>query len=388
MERKNLGVSDIRELAGERPLNPFVSVDAEKTKQKGSLSSIQQRIARYVEGDAQDLQSQKYGIQPPPIKIFGEEGEREKLRIAEANQAFLEKYKISHQEHEHLTELVFYGELKLSFQALGHTFLVRDLKPETRRYIIQLGPRVASAKGVAHLQIKAVAETLLEIDGIPMAQCFLEKFLWTMQAHTLHLLHKMHLATEKYKMHLYERLPNFCRTPTSQIRYALCDKMGLTINDPRFMGLSEEQIYWHYINIVKTREIDAETVNNRLEYLTWFINPEMAKKLQERKEMHEEADLNMIQKYSFLNGVYDMLRKEMGEDGAGAALDIMMNKMQSEGETKKKDPWEEPGESPKLDVDDPFIQGLKQQAESQNPPKNPEAKMGMFGGSSDWYKKR
>lgn len=379
---KDLGVS-VDEFIGPAPFNPFAAPDVSVASETGDLSSVQRKIVDFIENEARAKIAKDYGIQPPSIKIDGPDAEKARLELQRKQQEFFEKYKITKIEHDLLVSLIFYGELNLTFEALGHKFLIRDLTANTRRYIIEIGDRVHTLRGIAHLKIKAVSETLKEIDGIPMDPGFTSNYLWEMQGRLLDLLHKMHILTEEYKMHLYEKLPNFCRTPTSRMRYSVCNDMGIAINDPVFMAMSEEQIYWHYINAIKNQEIENNIINDRMEYLTWFINPEIAKKIKEKKEMSEESDLNKIQKYSFMNGIVGLIQRDMSDNQMSDAMEMVMKSMKGELDKKEeKDPWAEPKTGQALDPNDPFIQALNKKA--QETPT--EAQVGMTGGSDKWYK--
>lgn len=365
--------------SGPRPLNPFVSTDTETAKQKGQLSDVQKKIVQFIEDEAKDYALKNHGVQPPPIKIFGPEAEKLAEEAEKKQKEFFEKYKISKAEHDLLVNLVFYGEFKLSFKAFGHEFSIRDIDSETKRYITDISQRVFSHKAISHLKIKAISKTLSEIDGISLNTNFLEKYLWHMQDNLIDMLYKMHLLTEKYKMHLYEKLPNFCRTPTSRVRYTICNDLHTPINDPRFRAMSEEQIYWHYINAVKNQEIENEIIQSRIDYLTWFIDPEIAKKVKDKKEMHQDADLDMAKKYSFMNGITEMIGKDMSNEEVNATMDLIMQKMKTPDQFAEKDPWAEPN-IPSFD-NDPFIQRLKQSEEA----KSEENPVTMVGGDRSWY---
>lgn len=366
--------------------NAFASIGTNSS----SVSAIQQKIVSFINEESKAFISKNYGIQPPPIKVFGLEAQRLQKETEKKQTEFFKKYKISKKEHDYLIDLIFFGELKLKFEIFNHTFLIRDLDPITRRFITEVGRRVFTRKGLTLLKTKTVANVLKEIDGVPIDNMFLEQYLKNMQDNFVELLYKMHLLTERYKMYLYEKLPNFVRTPTSRLRFAVCNDLKIPINDIRIMKLSEEQIYWHYINSMKTQELESDVVHARMEYLTWFINTEMAQHVSEKRNSEEESELNKIQKYSFLNGIADMVKGDVSDNELGSIMEDLMSKISDKDKTKNKDSWEEPKIPGELDPEDPFIQGLSMKVqkdqETKKSDEKEDAQFGMFGGDTKWYK--
>ena len=357
-----------------RPVNPYAG-----SGEDGRLSRLQKNIADFIGTESQRKTAHSQKIQPPPVKVFGEEAAKLRRETLKKQQEFFDKYNLRREEHDHLTELIFYGHIKLEFELLGHTFLIRDLDAETRRYVEQVGQKIKTRPAITRLRVKALSKSLAEIDGIPLNSDFLEKMLGQMQLKTFDMIYLMHLVTEEYKLYLYEKLPDFCRTPTSRVRYAIAHDMGVLINDPVMKTLSDEQIYWHYINTVKNDEAVGEVISGRLEYLSWFINPEMAKKVSEKKEMHEESDGNLSQKYAFLNGIMEMIGKDMPETQVEQTMQAVMEKIKERDNVEETDPWEKPDDSAEQEAQ-AFIKGLSKELDKK------EAQMGYMGGSDEWHK--
>jgi hypothetical protein len=371
------------------PKNPFLG---EKETDTSLLSDLQKKVANYVQKEAREKIIRTYGFQPPSIKIFGPDAEQEKRETEQKEKEFLDKYKISKIEHDLLVNLIFYGKIKMNYVAFGHTFTIRDIDPETRRFINEISQQIIVPKVASMLKIKAVSKSLLEIDSVPVDSLFLEKYLWQMQNKMLDIFYQMYLITERYKMYLYEKLPNFSRTPTSRARYAICNDMNITINNPLFNTMSEEQIYWHYINTVKNQEIENENINSKLEYLAWFINPEMAKKVKEKKESDFEADTNMVQRYSFIDGIMDLMKNDMSPAELSSTMQELMTKMSDPTIGKSsKDPWDEPSELQQMQEVGSFIKtAAKTKPNLSKYPEDhisrDEGQVGMFGGNKNWYK--
>lgn len=64
--------------------------------------------------------------------------------------------------------------------------------------------------------------------------------------------------------------------------------------DPRMKEMNEAQWLWSYFNIQEDEKEDEESWKNRLDYLTWFINPEMAKSVHEQEARAKKKDSRPI----------------------------------------------------------------------------------------------
>lgn len=360
--------SQIQNVADAAKLNPFAKAIKEElvTQTGGNLSSLQKKIVSFIEDEAKLKKSTK--LQPPPISPAEETSEEEK--------EFHRLYGLTYADNDLLIQLIFHGDFVQTYSINGCTFTFRHISPKTRYDLSAIAQRVQTRKAANFIKIRAITETLVELDGISLNKAFLGPMIPQMQDRFVDVLYTFHLTTEQRKLQLYEKLPNFCKTPQSMVRFALLNNHNTLVTDPLFQALTDEQIYWHYINIMKQKELDSKDLDNRMDYMSWFINAEMAKKVKQQNEMHKEADVNVTQKFSFMNGVLDLIKGDMTEEQAEVAMKDLMAKMKNA--QTEDDPWDVYSQE-----DDSQLSSI-----TKNPFKQKEevGQVGMAGGDPSWHK--
>lgn len=65
-------------------------------------------------------------------------------------------------------------------------------------------------------------------------------------------------------------------------------------SDPKIRQMNDAQWLWCYFNIQEDEQEEEESWKNRLDYLTWFINPEMAKSVHEQEARNNKKDSRPI----------------------------------------------------------------------------------------------
>lgn len=70
--------------------------------------------------------------------------------------------------------------------------------------------------------------------------------------------------------------------------------IGVLPSDPQIRQMNDAQWLWCYFNIQEDEEEEEESWKNRLDYLTWFINPEMAKSVHEQEARKNKKDSRPI----------------------------------------------------------------------------------------------
>lgn len=88
--------------------------------------------------------------------------------------------------------------------------------------------------------------------------------------------------------------------------------IGLPPSDPRVRQMNDAQWLWCYFNQLEDEKEEAEKWKDRFDYLTWFINPEMAKSVHEEQArnssdskykqegVHKNADFELEMKAALL----------------------------------------------------------------------------------------
>ena len=64
--------------------------------------------------------------------------------------------------------------------------------------------------------------------------------------------------------------------------------IGLPPSDPRVSQMNDAQWLWCYFNEMEDYKEDSEKWRDRLDFISWFINPEMAKSVREQRPQERE----------------------------------------------------------------------------------------------------
>lgn len=86
--------------------------------------------------------------------------------------------------------------------------------------------------------------------------------------------------------------------------------VGALPTEERVLKMNKYQWLWYYYNIMEDKREDIKRQDNLIEYITSFINPELAKTVRDNKNKDNDNDLNTTTNDSFEEELKAMLNGE------------------------------------------------------------------------------
>ena len=112
-----------------------------------------------------------------------------------------------------------------------------------------------------------------------------------------------------------EEIKKLTNDPFGRIRYKVMKATSALPTEDRVKKMNDVQWIWYYLNIVKdNEELDIED-KNKLDYLTFFINPQLSEEINKnRKNISGKTDINdsNIQKNDFFEDEFKRALMEAG----------------------------------------------------------------------------
>ena len=80
----------------------------------------------------------------------------------------------------------------------------------------------------------------------------------------------------------------------SKIRFKVMSKMGVLPTEKRAKDMNEYQWMWLYQNIIDEERENEEAMKARMDYLAFYINPEVAQKVREQEKANKTGNKDVI----------------------------------------------------------------------------------------------
>jgi hypothetical protein len=82
--------------------------------------------------------------------------------------------------------------------------------------------------------------------------------------------------------------------------------IGLPPSDPRISQMNDAQWLWCYFNLEQDETEEAEERKALADYLSWFINPEMAQRVHEETQMEKQNEQRYQKEHLHKNSAFDL----------------------------------------------------------------------------------
>lgn len=78
-------------------------------------------------------------------------------------------------------------------------------------------------------------------------------------------------------------------SPYSRVKFRVMKEFNILPTDKRYKELNEHQMLWLYENIMKDMQEEEERKKQRMDYLAFYINPELAQEVRNKEKEREGA---------------------------------------------------------------------------------------------------
>jgi len=221
-----------------------------------------------------------------------------------------------------LTDLIFLGVIKETVEIGGHIWTLQTLTTEEQLEVTNAtGNYTEYIAKLYSLTIEILIRSLKMVDDEPFTdRAETTEFIKQLQPIIVNKLYEEYNKMQEKQSKSLENIDEINKLvddPFSRIRYKVMRATSALPTEDRVKKMNMVQWYWYYLNIAKDEEEVGIADNNKIEYLTYFINPEMAKMVVKNngKEVNKSRVNESNTQY---NDFFDEeLKKALTESGMG-----------------------------------------------------------------------
>ena len=221
-----------------------------------------------------------------------------------------------------LDDLIFLGVIKETVEIGGHIWTLQTLTTEEQLEVTNAtGNYTEYIAKLYSLTIEILIRSLKMVDDEPFTdRAETTEFIKQLQPIIVNKLYEEYNKMQEKQSKSLENIDEINKLvddPFSRIRYKVMRATSALPTEDRVKKMNMVQWYWYYLNIAKDEEEVGIADNNKIEYLTYFINPEMAKMVVKNngKEVNKSRVNESNTQY---NDFFDEeLKKALTESGMG-----------------------------------------------------------------------
>ena len=220
-----------------------------------------------------------------------------------------------------LNDLIFLGVIKETVEIAGHIWTIQTLTTEEQLEVTN----AASNYNNHVLKISLTIETLLRAIKTVDNVLIIDKneaaeFIKQLQPIIINKLYAEYIKIQEKQNKSLENIDEIKKLiddPFGRIRYKVMRATSALPTEDRVKKMNDVQWLWYYLNIIKDEdEVDIEN-KNKIEYLTYFINPQLAEGVAKNKDK-ETNKTRVNDSNTQYNDFFDEeLKRALVESGIG-----------------------------------------------------------------------
>lgn len=210
-----------------------------------------------------------------------------------------EKKEILEEDKKTVSELIFKGYGTRVVEFAGKQWKFKTLSTDEHQKIWAMS--TFSEDDVTNFErykMEIVKHALLEINEVEVSERAKEKTISALPPKVIEKLYELYLTVDKLQLDSLKDLEIINdmveNDAYSRMRFKVMRAFGALPTEQRVKDLNEHQWMWLYQNLSKERQENTEEKIEDMDYLAFFINPEMAQKVRENKKKDSDGNSSSL----------------------------------------------------------------------------------------------
>lgn len=228
-----------------------------------------------------------------------------------------------------IEDIVFIGYSTQIIEKFGKKWVFKTLDSEEHLDALALTNMYSdSLSKMFKMKIEILKRSLVSINDIKISEEIKETMFEKLPKTIIELLYEEYEKIETRQRESIKKtneLKNMVKDSFDRIKYKVMKAAGALPTEDRVKKMNDHQWLWYYYNLIEDDDEKEKLDKLKLDFLTWYINPELVKKVNDDKNNNaksESREVNpnnpnevIIHKAEVTNDSFeDELNKALGKD--------------------------------------------------------------------------
>jgi len=196
-----------------------------------------------------------------------------------------------------VTDIIFNGYATAEFNKFDRRWKFKTLNAEEHQRLFSISTMEDDEEtNWQQYKIEMLKMAFIAINDIEPSEEKIEEIFDSLSPKVINELYKEYKELDEIQVNALSDISNIedivKNNSYSKIRFKVMSKFGVLPTEQRAKDMNEYQWMWLYQNIIEEERDYEEAMKARMDYLAFYINPEVAQKVREQEKAQKKSGKN------------------------------------------------------------------------------------------------